>query len=947
MMITLSPGKIILYLLAAIMLGAWQTTLAQTNTQEVRIGVTAFRSIVHTRNQWQATADYLNKTIPGYHFNIVALKLDELNEAAKRGQIEFILTNPEHYVLLRSEYGLTAIATLINFTEGRPVSSFGGTIFTLAQHAEINTLQDLRGKKIAAVHNKSFAGFLMQRWTLFKNDIEINEIGTINYVGQPQDKVVMAVLNGEADAGFVRTGVLESMAVENKLRLEQIKVLNLQPNETFPQLLSTDLFPEWPLSASKNVPETLIKSVAQQLLNIKREDQAALTGEYYGFTPPGDYSSVEAVMLKLHAIPNQNADFNWYDIYQKYSLSISAGLIVFLLSMLAAAIHLWRNNLYLRGAYAERDQLALNLRMANNTLESKVEQRTRQFRDSQTSLQLMLDSMSEAMYGIDINGNCTFVNAAFLRTLGYPNDDDIIGENIHQLIHHSRADGSPYPAAECNILKAFKLNQPTHADNEEFWRSDGSSLAVEYWAHPTISNGVVVGAVATFQDITERKLAQQQIQQLAFYDPLTSLPNRRLLQDRLGQALAVSERNLHHGAVLFLDLDNFKSLNDTKGHEIGDQLLIEVARRLESCLREGDTVARLGGDEFVVVLEILSLNYAEAATQAELVGEKIRTELNRPYQLKEHSHNTTPSIGIVLFNGHKDSIDDLLKFADIAMYQAKTAGRNAIRFYDPDMQVAIEQRIGMETELRNAIEQQQFCLYYQIQVDSQRRALGAEVLLRWQHPQRGLVSPLHFIPIAEETGLILPLGLWVLKQACAQLKLWQQNPLTRDLTLAINVCSLQFNQANFVDEVKSVLLECGADPCKLKMEMTESMVLKNVEDVICKMNELKALGLSFSLDDFGTGYSSLQYLKRLPLDQIKIDQSFVRDINIDSNDDAIVQTIIAMTQVLGFNVIAEGVETEDQQIFLEQCGCHAFQGYLFSRPVPIAEFEASLKITTN
>lgn len=936
--------RIILCLLSGLLLsGTWQAALASAKDQQIRIGVTSFRAIEQTRQQWQPTADYLNKAIPGYHFSIVPLRLDEFSEAVKQDQVEFVLTNPEHYILLRSEYGLAALATLMNSVEGHPVSQFGGTIFTRAERADINELADLRGKVLATVGKNSFAAYLLQRWTLYKQGIEITDVHKINFVGLPQDKVVLEVLNGHADVGFVRTGVLESMAGENKLQLAQIKVLNRQSKEVFPQLLSTELYPEWPISAMRNVPNALIKSVAQALFNIKAEDPAALSGKYYGFTPPGDYSSVEAVMLKLHALPNRSNDFNWRDIYQKYVVSILMGLTALLLSMLAAATYLWRNNSQLRRAYAERDQLTLNLSMANTNLEARVGQRTQQFKDSQANLQLMLDSMSEGMYGVDVNGNCTFVNAAFLRILGYPEEDEIIGENIHTLIHHSHVDGSIYPSTECRMYKAFRSNQPSHADDEVFWRKDGSSIAVEYWSRPTVRDGVVVGAVATFQEITERKMAEQQIQKLAFYDALTNLPNRRLLMDRLHQALAISDRDAHYGAVLFMDLDHFKTLNDTKGHDIGDLLLIEVSKRLESCLREGDTVARLGGDEFVVVLEALSMNSSDAARQAEMVAEKIHTELNRPYQLKDYSHSTTPSIGIVLFNGHLNSIDDLLKFADIAMYQAKTAGRNTIRFYDPDMQTVIEQRASLEAELRLAIEQQQFRLYYQIQVDSQRRPLGAEVLLRWEHPHRGLVSPLHFIPLAEETGLILPIEKWVLRTACEQLKIWQKDKLTCDLTLAVNVCGLQFSQDDFVDQVKHILLESGADPTKLKLEMTESMMLENIEDIIGKMNELKLFGLSFSLDDFGTGYSSLQYLKRLPLDQIKIDQSFVQDINTDHNDDAIVQTIIAMTDALGFNVIAEGVETGVQHAFLEQCGCHAFQGYLFSKPIPIEQFEVLLK----
>ncbi len=572
--------------------------------------------------------------------------------------------------------------------------------------------------------------------------------------------------------------------------------------------------------------------------------------------------------------------------------------------------------------------------------ERKLAQRA--LKDAQENLQRLLDSVAEGIYGVDNEGVCTFVNAAFLRILGYEDASEIVGKVTHELIHHSHADGSPYPVKTCKMHQAFKQRKASHVDDEVYWRRDGTAIAVEYWSHPIIKDGLVLGAVATFLDITERKAAEQKIHQLAFFDALTGLPNRRLLLDRLNQALAASDRNGCYAALMFLDLDDFKKLNDSRGHDMGDLLLIEVARRLQNCVRDGDSVARIGGDEFVVVLEMLSQHVNVAVLQAELVSEKIRTALNAPYQLNQYAHHTTPSIGIVLFRGHEENIDNLLKYADTAMYQAKAAGRNAIRFYDPDMQATLEARVQMEMELRNALSQQQFRLYYQIQVDSQRRPIGAEVLLRWAHPERGMVSPLQFIPLCEETGLILPLGLWVLARACEQLKLWQDDVLTRDLVLAVNVSATQFRQADFVPEVERVLKESGANPSRLKLELTESVVLEQVEETILKMREINKLGVGFSMDDFGTGYSSLQYLKRLPLDQIKIDQSFVRDIATDPNDAAIVQTVIAMTEAMGLTVIAEGVETQVQFEFLDLRGCDAFQGYLFSKPVPLDQFEALL-----
>ena len=456
------------------------------------------------------------------------------------------------------------------------------------------------------------------------------------------------------------------------------------------------------------------------------------------------------------------------------------------------------------------------------------------------------------------------------------------------------------------------------------------------------SDGVVTHYVGSHIDITERKVAEEKIRQLAFHDPLTRLPNRQLLLDRLQQSLISSVRNGKKGALLFLDLDNFKTLNDTLGHAMGDLLLQQAAERLISSIREGDTVARLGGDEFVVMLEDLSEQPIEAAEQAETVGEKILAALSQPYLLGTNTFRSSGSIGATIFRGDHQEAEELLKQADIAMYQAKKAGRNALRFFDHRMQDAINAKAALEGELHKALENGQFQLHYQVQVNRARRASGAEALIRWNHPTRGVVPPAQFIPLAEETGLILPIGTWVLETACAQLSAWSANEQTRHLVLAVNISARQFHQADFVAQVRAAVTRHAIDPTLLKLELTESLLLEDTEDTVATMNALKATGVQLSLDDFGTGYSSLQYLKLLPLNQIKIDQSFVRNIATDSNDAAIVQTIIAMAETLGLNVIAEGVETEVQHEFLELRGCHACQGYLFGKPMPIEEFEASL-----
>lgn len=472
-------------------------------------------------------------------------------------------------------------------------------------------------------------------------------------------------------------------------------------------------------------------------------------------------------------------------------------------------------------------------------------------------------------------------------------------------------------------------------DGRTVWLRDIVTVVIENDV-PRWLRGIMV-------DITERKAAEEEIKNLAFYDPLTRLPNRRLLLDRLKQALASTVRNGREGALLFIDLDNFKTLNDTLGHDIGDLLLQQVAQRLGPCVREGDTIARLGGDEFVVILEDLSKRALEAAAQTETVSDKIIATLNQPYQLAMHKCHSTASIGATLFSGHQQAIEELLKQADIAMYQAKKSGRNTLCFFDPQMQNTINARAILEGELRKALENQQFHLYYQIQVDGLYNPSGVEALIRWLHPERGLISPAQFIPLAEETGLILPIGQWVLDAACAQLKIWQQDALTRDLVLSVNVSARQFRQADFVARVQTIVQHHAINPRLLELELTESILLESIKDTIATMNVLKEIGVQFLLDDFGTGYSSLQYLKRLPLSQLKIDQSFIRDIVVDSNDRSIVYTIIAMAQSLNLNVIAEGVETEGQRQLLLSKGCTAYQGYLFSKPVSIEQFETLLR----
>jgi diguanylate cyclase (GGDEF)-like protein/PAS domain S-box-containing protein len=541
----------------------------------------------------------------------------------------------------------------------------------------------------------------------------------------------------------------------------------------------------------------------------------------------------------------------------------------------------------------------------------------------------------EAMFITDANLTIIKTNRAFTEITGFA-AEEAIGQRPSMLSSGRHATNF--------YQEMWEEIERNNCWRGEIWNRRKNGEVYPEWlsiTKVTSDNDVVSHYVAAFSDISQRKKAEETIYSLAFYDTLTGLPNRKLLWDRLQQSLLLGTRTGHCGAVLFIDLDDFKSLNDTQGHTIGDELLTEVAKRIRACVHSDDTIARLGSDEFVVVLDSLSTNADHAAEQAKLVAERVHATIHEPLRLGDQDYRCKSCIGVSLFGTESTTVGTLLKQADSAMSQGKQSGRNRVHFFDAQMQAALEARVQLEGWLQQALPDQ-LTLYYQPQTDADGRIFGAEALIRWQHPERGLISPAEFIPLAESSGLILPIGRWVLETACHQLKRWESHVLTRDLELSVNVSAKQFQQAIFVDEVLEVLAHTGANPRRLKLELTESTLAENVDALVSKMQQLKACGVHFSLDDFGTGFSSLNYLKRLPIDQLKIDQSFVRDVQQDPNDAAIVRSVIALGQSLGLEVIAEGVETHGQRDFLAVHGCTQFQGYLFGRPVPVAEFESLL-----
>ena len=554
--------------------------------------------------------------------------------------------------------------------------------------------------------------------------------------------------------------------------------------------------------------------------------------------------------------------------------------------------------------------------------------------------QLYLKTVPSIMVALDQNGTITMVNAAACAILGYV-AEDLVGRNwFSTCLPQPEGAQEVYPY----FLRVLKEDDfPTQYENEVVC-ANGERRSIS-WHNARLlgAQGEVLGTLSAGEDVTQQRATELEVHTLAFFDPLTGLPNRRLLRDRLQQSIARSRRSGKYRALLFIDLDHFKDLNDSQGHAVGDLLLVEVARRLCAGVREGDTVARLGGDEFVIILEQLSEDAQEAAVQSQKVAGEIVARMAAPFELPQQHYHCTLSMGVALFVGQDVAGDELLQRADMAMYQAKAAGRATVRFFDPAMQQNLAAHTALVNDLRQAIASEQFVLYYQPQVNAHGRCIGAEALIRWNSPQRGFVAPGEFIACAEAMGLITAIGQWVLRTACAQLLAWQADTATRELVIAVNVSVQQFKQPFFVEETLQALAESGARAELLKLDNTESLLIDDVDFVIDKMSRLRAAGIRFALDDFGTGYSSLSYVKRLPLTQLKIDQSFVRDILHDANDASICRAIIALGESMGLNTIAEGVETEAQWDLLRTQGCTLAQGYLFARPMPVAHWDAWLQ----
>lgn len=1016
-----------------ILLGSALQGLAQPVQEPVRIGVLAFRPKPQTLAQWQPLAVALKQAIPERDFVVQAFTLPELDEAVASRQLDFVLTNSGHYVLLTRRSGLQApLATMLVAENGQETSVFGGVIFVRAGKPKPPSLAELKGKTIATVGKDSLGSYQMQAFELLQAGLDLAHDATVMTTGMPQDRVVQAVLTGKADAGFVRTGLLEAMAREGKLDMSAIQVVNLQNLRAFPVQVSTALYPEWPISYLSHVDERLARQVTAALFMLKENSSLTQAMGIRGFSVPADYTPVDDLLRALRLPPfDVKPSFTVRDVAARYRVPLMAGGLALLLILLLG-LRLWLTSRQLRAekrlVLSQQQALQSSEFRANFAIEASgggmwdwdIEQRTLYVSDTwkaalgyqdgdfgnspddweqrvhpedvagalaalnrclsgessfylnenrlrckdgsykwmqergrvvnrdaagkplrmigldrditprklaEEKLQLASNVFTFAGEGISItnaSGDILEVNDAFSQITGYSREE-VIGNNP-RLLNSGRHDKAFF----ADMYKSLEARG--HWSGEIWNRRKDGDVYVEMLTISVVrdNHGHIKNYVAMFFDITAIKDQQLQLERIAHFDALTNLPNRVLLADRLHQAMSQAQRRGQLLAVAYLDLDGFKAVNDTHGHQAGDQLLISVSASMKQVLREGDTLARLGGDEFVVVLADLSDRNDSLATLKRLL-----TAASRPVTFGDSSLQVSASLGVTFYpQSEAVDADQLLRQADQAMYQAKVSGKNRFHVFDAEQDRSVRGHHENIEGMRQAIEQNEFVLFYQPKVNLRTgKVVGAEALIRWQHPQKGLLPPGQFLPIIEDHVFAIELGEWVIASALNQLAQWRSQGF--DIAVSVNIGARQLQQDNFVQRLCDLLAHHpSVPPSMLELEVLETSALEDLERTSQVITACGKLGVQFALDDFGTGYSSLTYLKHLPVNMIKIDQSFVRDMLDDPDDLAILEGVISLAHAFKRQVIAEGMETLAHGTRLLQLGCELAQGYGIARPMP-------------
>ncbi len=899
---------------------AGPTSRAQQH-QPIRIGLISQIDHTDAMHHWQPVFQVLKRLLGGRQLDVQLLDEEALAGAVADGQLDFVITNQRQFVQLRRSYDLSALATVRTRVGNYDLDQMGAVIFTRGDAHNLDSLRDVRKHRLAATERYSLTSFLLAQDAFADAGVDLNnpDDASVSFVGYPHDRVVKAVLANEADVGIVRTGVLEDLLARHELAPDQIKILNARSNGGYPQLLSTEVGPGWPWSALYTTDPELAREVTLALLRMSPDEPELRGTRYAGFAPPASYANVEAMIRRLNAYPTLGLADQLNELWTRYQGPASAVLALVSLGGLSFSGLLWRSNRRLR----ELSALYMKARASLQTTAAAF--------DSQVGL-LVTDSAQRVLR----------VNAALTQILGYE-EAELKGQRTDLLRSPS--------VTEREVLTAWNSLLATGS-----WR--GEVLCRHAKGHDvpcliTISAireqaAGMEGFVGSFVDISQQRRDQAAIEQLAFFDGLTGLPNRRRFLERLNSEVEVAHVSGRHGALMFIDLDHFKTLNDAHGHALGDELLKRIAQRLSAAVGSHGLVARLGGDEFVVMLGRLSQVLEEALNEATEVADRVRAAILQPFQLPLYgeperdgmlSHRCSASIGLALFGKEELEVHEVMKRADIAMYLAKQAGRNTIRHFDPRAQARLHARAALAADLADALLNNQFQLHYQVQTDGQGIPRAAECLLRWHHPTQGPLLPADFIPVAEETGAIVAMGDWVIREALATLAAWRDDPALSRLSLCVNVSPRQFSEPDFVTKLQQAVLDARVPAGRLTLELTESIVLERLDEVEASLHRLRQMGVSLALDDFGTGYSSMSYLQRLPLHQVKIDSSFIVDLPRSVNSAAIVRTIIALARSLDLLVVAEGVETDEQRKLLVNLGADLLQGYHMGSPQTRGNFE--------
>jgi diguanylate cyclase (GGDEF)-like protein/PAS domain S-box-containing protein len=868
----------------------------------LRIGVLVYRGLERAVSDWQSHADYLTKRLAPLRFEIVPLTLAEFAPAVAERRIDLLITNTGHYVELEADGTVARIATMRIAGPHGPVDRFGGTLIVQAGREDIHGYGDLRGKRLAVPDTRGFGGWQVHLPEARNAGIDLQQDTRRIIEIQNQEKVISAVLNGEADAGFVRSDLIESLAAAGKLSLDALQVIGARKSTNFPYAHSTQLYPHWPFARLDHVSEEIARNLLIALLELPPGHPAARAAGIYGWTLPHNYQSVLDLFLEFRLGPYADMPVRFSDVMSRYGNFILISVALFITLLLASLIWILRVNLLLR----------------NNT----------------DKLQLAAGVFEHAQEGIiitDAKGNIIEANDTFLAVTGYPRNE-VIGQNP-RFLSSGKQDKDFY-------RDMWRMLHEKGFWRGELWnrRKDGSS----YFQQTSISavrgeDGEIRHFIGLSSDISELKESQSKLEHMAYFDALTGLPNRRMLSDRLHQAIALAQRNERMLAVCYLDLDGFKPINDNWGHAAGDRLLVEVASRLMSSVRGGDTVCRLGGDEFVVLLGNLAL-----IEECDIALERMRQTLCAPFTLPDGVATLSASIGVTLFPMDGADPDALIRHADQAMYASKLAGRNRYTLFDIESDQLSEAREESRQDILRGLECNEFVLYYQPKVNMRTGVIsGAEALIRWQHPERGLLQPADFLPVVDFVGMQSEIGLWVLESALQQMEIWHMQGL--DILVSVNIAADQLQSEGFFVSLREVLARHPNVPAvQLELEILETAALDDLTHVADVIQSCHEMGVHFALDDFGTGYSSLTYLKQLQADTLKIDQSFIRDMLDDPDDLAIVDGIVGLASAFRREVVAEGVETPAHGRMLLQLGCETAQGYGIAKPMAADQFPAWL-----